>query len=203
MYIINGLITGLLMVIFVGPVFFTLLQAAFQFGFKSGWAVAWGIVISDVACVILCEIGFQAFFQNTQNQYYIGLAGGFLLCGMGLNYLFNPKLAIKTDINLTPMDYIGFFTKGFLVNFVNPFVFVVWIAVIKQASDQGYKGAHLYIFLLAALTGIFFTDTLKAYFANRIKHWLTLSRYNIICKIVGILLCIFGIVLWIRTSNVV
>ena len=201
MYLINGFFTGLGMIIFIGPVFFTLLQASFQFGFQSGWAVAWGIVISDVLCVILCEIGFQAFFQNTQNQFYIGVAGGFLLVGMGLNYLFNPKLAQKTEIALTSMDYIGFFIKGFLVNFVNPFVFLVWLGVIGQARENGgYEGQELYLFLFATLIGIFFTDSLKAYFAHRIKSWINPQRLALLYKMVGLLLCVFGLVLWFKIS---
>ncbi len=201
MYLINGFFTGLGMIIFIGPVFFTLLQASFQFGFQSGWAVAWGIVISDVLCVILCEIGFQAFFQNTQNQFYIGVAGVFLLVGMGLNYLFNPKLAQKTEIALTSMDYIGFFIKGFLVNFVNPFVFLVWLGVIGQARENGgYEGQELYLFLFATLIGIFFTDSLKAYFAHRIKSWINPQRLALLYKMVGLLLCVFGLVLWFKIS---
>lgn len=201
MYILNGFFTGLGMIIFVGPVFFTLLQAAFQFGFKSGWAVAFGIIISDVACVILSEMGFRAFFQNEQNQFYMGIAGGFLLLGMGLNYLLNPTLAQKTEIRLTAMDYIGFFTKGFLVNFVNPFVFLVWISIIGQASANGYKDKELYLFLAAALMGIFLTDSLKAYFAVRIKAWINPQRLMWLYKAVGVLLCLFGLILWFRISK--
>ncbi len=202
MCLINGFFIGLGMIIFVGPVFFTLLQAAFQFGFKSGWAVAWGIIISDVLCVILSEMGFRAFFESAQNQFYIGIAGGFLLLGMGLNYLLNPKLAAKTEISLTAMDYAGFFTKGFLVNFVNPFVFLVWISVIGQASSNGYKGQELYLFLLAALLGIFLTDSLKAYFAHKIKGWMNADRLKILYKVVGSLLCIFGMILWVKVFKI-
>lgn len=202
MYLIHGFLVGLGMIIFVGPVFFTLLQAAFQFGFKSGWAVAWGIIVSDVFCVILSEMGFRTFFESEKNQFYIGISGGLLLIGMGANYLLNPKLVAKTEISLTPMDYIGFFTKGFLVNFVNPFVFLVWIGVIGQASSNGYKGQELHLFLFAALLGIFLTDSLKAYFAHKIKGWMNPYRLKILYKIVGILLCIFGIVLWIKVFNI-
>lgn len=202
MYLINGFLVGLGMIIFVGPVFFTLLQASFQFGFASGWAVAWGIIISDVLCVVLSEMGFRTFFESAQNQFYIGITGGFLLLGMGLNYLLNPKLVAKTEISLTPMDYIGFFTKGFLVNFVNPFVFLVWISVIGQASSNGYKGQELQLFLFAALLGIFFTDSLKAYFAHKIKALMNPYRLKMLYKIVGILLCIFGIILWVKVYKI-
>ena len=113
----QGFLVGLSMIIFIGPVFFTLLQAAFQFGFKSGWAVAWGIIVSDVVCVVLCKMGAAVLLENKQYVWYFGIAGVILLLGMGLNYLLNPNLTKKKAIEVTPSDYVGYFLKGFFVNF--------------------------------------------------------------------------------------
>lgn len=191
MIFLEGLITGIGMLVFVGPVFFTLLQASFQFGFRSGFAVALGILISDVICVILCKMGTDAFFSQGSNQFWIGIIGGLLLLGMGLNYLINPNAANKTEVELSASDYMGYFIKGFLVNFVNPFVFVIWAGIsTKSIASFGNDDAN--IFLAAVLLGILLTDTLKAAFAYKIKPLLNKQMLVYLYKGVGILLMIFG-----------
>lgn len=179
------------MVVFIGPVFFTLIQATFQHGFGSGWAVAWGIIVSDVICVWLSKLGVDKFIQNDAYKMYIGIAGALMLIGIGSNYAFNPKASEPKAIVLTAKDYVGFFTKGFLVNFVNPFVFIVWMGVYSAALSQ-YSGNEVNVFLVAVLGGIFFTDTLKAVFAHKIKAYLNPMALKKLYKSIGILLIVFG-----------
>jgi len=196
---LEGLITGIGMLIFVGPVFFTLLQAAFQYGFRSGFAVAFGIFVSDVVCVILCKMGADAFFTQETNHFWIGVAGGILLIGMGINYLVNPNAAKTTEIELSASDYIGYFVKGFLVNFVNPFVFVIWMGVSAKAISS-FGNANANLFLSAVLLGILLTDTLKAAFAYKIKPFLNQNTLLYLYKVVGFLLIVFGIIMFYRIS---
>lgn len=185
------------MLIFVGPVFFTLLQAAFQYGFRSGFAVALGIFVSDAVCVFLCKMGADAFFTQETNHFWIGVAGGTLLIGMGINYLVNPNASKTTEIELSASDYVGYFIKGFLVNFVNPFVFIIWMGVSAKAiASFGNTDAN--IFLTAVLLGILLTDTLKAAFAYKIKPLLNKNMLLYLYKGVGILLIIFGGIMFYR-----
>lgn len=196
MAFIDGYIWGLGMVIFIGPVFFTLLQSAFQFGFRSGFAVALGIFISDVLIVGLCSLGAGtiAFFENPENQFWIAIAGAIILFGLGLKYMLKPDLNIDTEIKLKTTAYISFFVKGFLVNFVNPFVFVVWISLIGYKSDTyGTTTNLLWLFLAGALLGILTTDTLKAYFAPWIKQFLSPKTLKLTYQIIGLALVGFGI----------
>ncbi|MBX7240345.1 MAG: LysE family transporter [Bacteroidia bacterium] len=197
MAFLEGFVLGLSMIIFIGPVLFTLLQAALQFGFKSGWAVAWGIIISDIICVILSKMGAAVLLQNKSYVWYIGISGAVLLTGMGLNYLLNPNLSKKNEVEIKRSDYIGYFIKGFLVNFVNPFVFLVWIGVCTRALTQygNYQGN---IYLSGALLGIFATDTLKAVFAEKLRKVLTPAHLSYIYKIVGGMLILFAVILGIR-----
>ncbi len=193
----EGYLLGLSMIIFIGPVLFTLLQAAFQFGFKSGWAVAWGIIISDIVCVILSKSGAQALLQHKNYVLYMGVAGVILLIGMGSNYLLNPGLSKRNEINITTSDYLGYFTKGFLVNFVNPFVFLIWVGVSTRAIQQ-YGEVSGNIYLAGTLLGIFTTDTLKVIFAEKIKRILTPNHLGYIYKAAGTLLILFAVILGIR-----
>ncbi len=197
MAFLEGFVLGLSMIIFIGPVLFTLLQAALQFGFKSGWAVAWGIIVSDVICVVLSKMGASVLLENKSYVWYIGIGGAVLLTGMGLNYLLNPNLSKKNEVKIKRSDYIGYFVKGFLVNFVNPFVFLVWIGVCTRGLTQ-YGDYYGNIYLSGVLLGIFSTDTLKALFAEKLGSILTPQHLAYIYKAVGVLLILFAGILMVR-----
>ena len=160
-------------------------------------SVAWGIFISDVVCVGLCIFGATKFFENADNQFWLAIGGIAILVGLGLKYIIRPNVDIDNMVKLSAGDYSKHFAKGFLVNFVNPFVFLVWIGVIGLAQAEYGKGEDLYGFLTASLFGILTTDSLKVIFANKVKR---LLQPNILIRLyrgIGILLIVFaGRLVW-------
>lgn len=197
MAFLNGFILGLGMVVFIGPVLFTLLKSTLQYGFGAGMSVAWGIFISDVVCVGLCSLGAIKVFENPDNQIWLTLGGIVILLGLGLKYIIKPNVDVEKMVKLSAGDYSKHFVKGFLVNFVNPFVFLVWIGVIGIAQTNYGKGQEMYAFLGAALLGILTTDSLKVMFANRVKKLLQPVILIKLYRGTGILLVAFaGRLVW-------
>ena len=197
MAFLKGFILGLGMVVFIGPVLFTLLKSTLQYGFGAGMSVAWGIFISDVVCVGLCSLGAIKFFENPDNQIWLTLGGIVILLGLGLKYIIKPNVDVEKMVKLSAGDYSKHFFKGFLVNFVNPFVFLVWIGVIGIAQTQYGKGQEMYAFLGAALLAILTTDSLKVMFANRVKKLLQPAILIKLYRGTGILLVAFaGRLVW-------
>ena len=190
----EGYVIGLALIVFIGPVFFNLLKSTLQYGIVSGLWVAFGIFISDVVCVLLCAFGAAAFFKNQNNQFLIGTIGGVILILLGFKYLLFPMIKTKEEkLTLNTSDYFGFFAKGFLVNFVNPFVFLVWLGIIKMASIKyGGFNQDLGLYLSGALLGILTTDSAKAFFANRLKVLLNPDFLCWVYRSIGVLLIGFG-----------
>jgi len=190
---LEGYLVGLGMVIFIGPVFFTLLKSTLQYGFAAGMLVATGIVISDVVCVGLCLFGAKAFFQNPENQVWIAGFGSIILFGIGFKYLLKPTVYSNEKLKLKVHHYSGFFMKGFLINFINPFVFLVWIGLISLSYGKYGFSSDLGIWLTGALLGIFSTDSLKVIFANNVKAVVQPKVLILVYKVIGLLLIGFGI----------
>lgn len=193
MAFLEGFGVGLAMVVFIGPVFFTLLKSALNYGFWAGMMVALGIFISDVVCVGLCAFGAIPFFKNPDNQFYLAVGGSVILFGLGLKYLLKPNVNVDEQVKLNAGHYTAYFTKGFLVNFVNPFVFLVWISVIGLAQGKYGAGEELWIFLSASLFGILTTDTLKVVFAEKIKPLIQPKILLRAYQVIGLLLICFGL----------
>ncbi|WP_299185065.1 LysE family transporter [uncultured Aquimarina sp.] len=191
MSFIEGFFIGIAMIIFVGPVFFLLLNSSFQYGLKAGFSVAFGIIVSDVICVLLCYYGLSTFMTATQNQFWIGITGSVILFGLGISYLLK-KVVITSNISISSKKWTSFFIKGFSVNFFNPFVFIVWIGVFKYGHEKYSDSIALLVFLIAVLSGILTTDLLKVFLSDKLKPFISPYRLKIFFRITGVVLLIFA-----------
>ncbi len=191
MAFLEGYLWGLAMIVFVGPVFFTLLQNTLQKGHAAGLTVALGIIVSDIVAVALCVAGTVAFLQKVENTTYVSIVGAAILFAIGGRYIVSPSY--NTEAKPSAGGLTGAFVSGFLVNFVNPFVFGVWLTVIGYAGHKyGYSGG-MYQYLLGCLLGIFTLDSLKVLLAHRIKAFIQPQNLTVAYRIIGVVMVGFGI----------
>ena len=106
MSLVQGLLFGLAMMFFIGPVFFYLLQISLEHGTKSGMAAAIGIVTSDATVIVLCYFWASKLFENgtKQNEFWLAIIGGVILVIFGLGYIFKPKLPSSKTVTIKKMD---------------------------------------------------------------------------------------------------
>ncbi len=192
MSFLEGFAIGLGMIIFVGPVFFLLLNSSFQWGTKAGVAVALGIIASDIVCVALCYYGLSSFINADSNQFWIGIIGSVILFILGINYLLK-KARITSEVIINTRGLQTFFIKGFSVNFFNPFVFVVWIGVFQYGKTKYPDHGLFFAFLVAVLAGILTTDLLKVFLSKKLKKFISPKRLTIFFKVTGVVLILFSI----------
>ena len=189
----EGFLIGVGMVIFLGPVFFTLLKSALQRGLMAGLSVALGILVSDVTAFLLSYYGAASFFNNPDNQTWLAYGGSAVLLGLGLRYLLKKQPAKEQIGSIQAQDYPAFFVKGCLVNFVNPFVFVVWIGLIGLGKTKFGPGTDFWVFNAGILSGIFLQDATKAVFAHRISQFIRPDILTKAYRIIGVLLVVFSV----------
>lgn len=195
---LHGFLVGLGFLLLLGPVFFYLLKNALEKGFWVGFFIALGIVLGDLLCIVICSFGAVPFFNNPDNQFWIGMIGSLILLGLGIKYLVKPESKTKSAESPIPKkysktNYLTYLLQGFLINFVNPFVFIVWIGVIGYAETEYGYNKNMLIFLIAVLLGIFLTDLLKSYFAHKIKKFLTKKFMINLSRVFGVILIVFGV----------
>lgn len=192
MSFVEGYFIGLGMIIFIGPVFFLLLNSSFQYGTKEGIAVALGIIVSDIVCVLLCYYGLSKFITIEQNQFWIGVIGSAIVFGLGINYLIK-KAVITANVSMNTRGLHTFFIKGFSVNFFNPCVFAVWIGVFQYGKSKYSDQGLLFVFLTSVLLGILTTDLLKVFLSKKVKRFISPKRLSAFFKVTGVILIIFSI----------
>ena len=192
MIFIEGYLLGLGTLIFIGPVFFYLLQTTLEKGSKYGVIVALGIIVSDIACVAICASSAKTFFHHDNNQFWLAIVGSIILFFLGLKYIIKPSLNTNIGKPLST-NKLAIFTQGFLINFVNPFVFMVWIGFLVYGETKSNNSSDLLLFVVAILLGIFTTDLIKVFLANKIKSYLQPNSLIKIYRIIGILLIAFSV----------
>ncbi|MDR0368802.1 MAG: LysE family translocator [Bacteroidales bacterium] len=202
----EGLLLGLPIVLVSFTTMFAILQTSVNKGFYSGMQLAIGISLSDILLMSLCYFGLTQFIQDREFQIIIGFIGTTFILFYGIYILrkkeINPPKAskeIKLKINWTGVfSEIG---KGFVLNFMNPLLWVMWITIISSGTT-GKKTSEAIALIIGIAVIIFSADLLKSFFANRLNNFLSPKVLFIINKIAGLVLILCAVVLFIRTCVV-
>jgi len=185
-----------------GPAFFALLQTGVYRGFWPAVLLATGIILNDAAIISVFVLGASEVLGGLDNYKTIGVLGGTLLIVFGIvTYRRNAEFKSSEDVieQTKPGFYIYIF-KGFLLNLVNPFVWIFWLGVVVGITARFSADAtNIYIFFSGTLIIVFLTDILKAFMATRLKKFLNDKFLILINKIAGIALIGFGIFLIIKS----
>ena len=199
----QGLLFGLPFVFVVGPALFAILQTSVNKGFYSGMQVAIGISASDFLLMLLCYFGFIQYIQSDTFQIVLGFVGTVFLALYGI-YMFRKTTitsqttskSIKLKVNWISVS--SEVSKGFFLNIMNPFLWVLWFAIVS--SNTGNRTPfEAVLFILGIVCMIFSTDMLKSFFANKLTKLLSDKVILTINKVAGIILMVCSLVLCART----
>ena len=200
----QGLLLGVTLAILLGPIFVTLTQIALEKGARAGIVASTGVWISDIIIITLCYIFIQRInylVEDAMFTYWMGLLGGFILMAFGAGALFKKVDIVFSTSTHSANDYLSFWTKGFLVNTVNPFTFIFWIGVIStyviKAKISGLKS---FVFFSSIMFVIIVSDTVKVFLAKAIRSKWRQRHFTIFSRIAGVGLIIFGIALLLRSQ---
>ncbi len=186
-----------------GPAFFALIQTAIYRGFIPGIFLAFGIFLNDLTIVGLSIFGTATISKGIEDYSLVGIIGGVLLVFFGI-FTYRKKVQIENDDENGeilkvphPIEFIG---KGFLLNAVNPFVWIFWLSMIIGVNAR-FSGNtfNLVMFFTGTLLVVFATDIIKTFAASRLKKFATDKFLILINKVAGIAIVVFGLYLMIKT----
>ncbi|MFT5678788.1 MAG: threonine/homoserine/homoserine lactone efflux protein [Planctomycetota bacterium] len=192
MEIITGFLLGLSTLVFIGAVFFYLIKTAIVSGKKAGVAVASGIIIGDILYVVLLLFGFSEVFENEVFVRWFAFFGGTLLVMIGIRYLIK-KRDISEAKSASKGSLWAHFTKGFVLNFINPFVATVWVGFLAINEEQFSSSASVITSLTITLAVIFLTDLLKIFYAEKLRRLLRPSVLQKTFNTLGIIIILLGL----------
>ncbi len=202
--LISGITLGLLLSISVGPVIFAIIKQSLNNGHKGGFAFIAGVSASDITFVVVCNLLTQLFQQAINHKTIIGLFGSIFLILMGVYSIFFKKSIVSAEDTLQikrfrKRDMAAVFFSGYLMNTLNPGVFLFWFAatakIITQAELQDHPIRYKITVFAVGLLFVLIADFAKVMLAGKLRTKLTPHNIHNINRISGLILIGFGLAL--------
>ena len=193
--LLQGILLGLTLALLVGPSFFALIQTSIKNGFKSGVALAVGILWSDILCIFLAYLGASQFFSSKEHKLIMGICGGIILIVFGAVNIFQKHPPVQhKNLIIQTINIPLTITKGFFLNILNPFVLIFWVGAVSLVSSK-YEFSLFYtiVFFIGTLFVVFSTDIFKSYLALKIREILKPQLLVLLHRLAGIILIAFGL----------
>ncbi len=180
--ILKGLLLGLILSISIGPVIFAIIKQSLTNGKRAGYAFVAGVSTSDISLLLICNLFTSLFELVLEHKATIALLGAGFLLITGLYTLFFKKIVIENPEDASgdlssKKDLIKSFFSGFLMNTLNPSVFLFWFAwtaaIGATAADSKSPLQYKLIVFGTCLVFVLISDLLKVVLAGALRPRLT------------------------------
>jgi threonine/homoserine/homoserine lactone efflux protein len=198
--IIKGFVMGMLLVISVGPVIFTIIKQSINNGKEGGFSFVVGVWISDLVWILLSNVFSEFVTALLDFKKPIGITGSVFLISMGVFYLFFKKVDVHPqDISLPPLqgsDHVKLALQGFLVNTLNPGAIAFWLTSVTAIAITHTIKERIIIFGTCLIISMS-ADVGKVILAGKLRSKLTVHNIRVINRISGFILLCFGTALFV------
>lgn len=190
----------LLLTFSFGPAFFALINTGIKHGYKTGSLLAIGVVASDfvvsMLIILLIHFGASNFIHDEKSQRFMGILAGIVLIVFGVLHFRQPVPKKDETLQITIPSTQAMIFKGFLLNCLNPAVWLLWLGNVTAISKSlDYKVLNMIIYFSITLGLVLLVELGKVSVAGKLKQFLTSGTMYAINVITGGLLVIFGLVL--------
>ena len=201
--IVSGLTLGLILAISVGPVVFTIIKQSLNNGKEGGFCFVAGVWVSDIVLVVVSNAFSELVTNLMEYKKSLGLIGSGFLILMGIFYVFFKKIKLHSNADgvisrFRKRDMAKIFSSGFLINTLNPNVFIFWLGTATTFAVKYSFQQRIVIFMICIGLNIA-ADIFKVLMAGKLRSRLTLHNISVINKISGTILIGFGIALLLGT----
>lgn len=207
--ILKAVVTGFILSILIGPVFFILLETSIRKGVRAALAFDLGVFLSDLIYIFIAYIFYAEVARLTEgaDSYIFKIIGGAVFVVFGVVNLAKkqkPKADSFQEEGPQTKDLVLLGLKGFLLNFANPAVIIYWFAVIGLGSDKGNAagpGNNIFIYIAVLLITFFSIDLLKILGAKKLRPFITDNILLGLNRLTGIIILVTGLILVFKGIN--
>jgi threonine/homoserine/homoserine lactone efflux protein len=167
-----GLPVGFAFSFALGPVFFSLIKASLEYGFRAAISIALGVIAADLVLLGIAYGGVEAFLPKSDMDvtFWVQLLGGLLLISIGLTTILKKRKNTEGVTLTHERRIIKHLSMGFFLNIINPANFFEWIgAASVLKSKYQFETFENVSFFTGALLAVFITELSVAYFATRLR----------------------------------
>tara|TARA_Y100000310_G_C20352782_1_gene655191 strand:- start:97 stop:717 length:621 start_codon:yes stop_codon:yes gene_type:complete len=189
----NGLLTGLVLQMAIGPVFFFIVNIALQKTLYDGFAAVSAVTIVDYFYITLAILGVGKLLEKKKVKKIFGIISSIVLITIGIIILANIPTEIKTLEVSANSNLLTSFTSVFFLTISNPMTIVFFTGVFSaKAIEYNYTKHQLWIFgLSVGLATLLFMGSSVILF-SLLKKTVPILLIQTLNIIIGCLIIIYG-----------
>ena len=190
----------MLSLVFIGPIFFLLIETSFCRGHRHALALDLGVITADILCII------AAYFASADLVELIDKHPGFyritaliiLVYGIFM-MLTKTQMHVANEKKIISQNYFKTFVNGFLFNILNVGVILFWLVTVISVRNEYPDLQNFLLYISLVIATYLSIDLLKILLAKQFHYKLTQNLANKIRKTVGIILIIFSFFIFLQS----
>ncbi|WP_027376845.1 LysE family translocator [Kaistella palustris] len=190
----------MLSLVFIGPIFFLLIETSFSRGPRHALALDLGVIFADILCIA------AAFFASGDLVEIIDKHPGFYRITAFIILVYalymivsKTKMHLAGEEKMISQNYLKTFLNGFFFNILNIGVVLFWLVTVISVRNA-YPNLDDFLLYMALVVGTYLIiDFIKISLAKNFHYKLTEKVTNQIRKIVGFVLVGFSIFIFLQS----
>lgn len=190
----------MLSIVFIGPIFFLLIETSFSRGPKHAFTLDLGVVLADVLCIV------AAYFASGDLVEIIDKHPGFYRITALIVFIYaiymvvsKTKMHLPGEEKLISQNYFKTFLNGFFFNILNIGVVLFWLVTVISVRNTYPETGDFLLYMGLVVGTYLFIDFFKIYLAKVFHDRLTQNVANRIRKGVGYILVVFSIFIFLQS----
>ena len=194
---LSGFLTGLLLQIAIGPVFFFILNISLQKTAIDGLFAVIAVTIVDYIFITLAVLGVGKLLEKPKIKLGLGITSSVVLVLFGIIMILTIKQNNFDNISNAYIEsnYISSFISTFLLTISSPLTIVFWTGLFAaRAIEKGYTTKQLLLFGIAAGLATFVFLGSSVTLVSIIRASIPIMLLTISNITVGTLLIFYGMI---------
>ncbi len=190
----------MLSLVFIGPIFFLLIETSFSRGHKHALALDIGVISADILCIV------ASYFASGDIVTIIDDHPGFYRITALIVFVYGifmmvskTKMHLPDEAKFISQNYFKTFINGFLFNLLNVGVILFWLVTVISVRNQYPDTQNFIIYISLVIATYLGIDLAKIFLAKQFHYKLTERLANNIRKGVGIILIIFSFFIFLQS----
>ncbi len=190
----------MLSLVFIGPIFFLLIETSFSRGPKHAFALDLGVIVADIVCIT------AAFFASGDLVKLIDQHPGFYRITAFLIFIYaiymivsRTKMHLPGEQKIINQNYIKTFLNGFFFNILNIGVVLFWLVTVISVRNSYPNLNDFFLYMILVVATYLLIDLVKISLAKQFHYKLTEAVTHKIRKTVGFILMVFSIFIFLQS----
>ncbi|MBN9311741.1 MAG: lysine transporter LysE [Chryseobacterium sp. 39-10] len=190
----------MLSLVFIGPIFFLLIETSFSRGPKHALVLDLGVVLADILCIVVSYFASGDLVKIIDKHPEFYRITAFIVFIYALYMIVSrTKMHLHGEEKMISQNYLKTFLNGFLFNILNIGVVLFWLVTVVSVRNA-YPDTRDFLLYMVLVVGTYLLiDFLKISLAKVFHDKLNQHVANMIRRSVGFILVLFSIFIFLQS----